>query len=1224
MKKHLLIAALVSLAIPAASASLPNRTVGKGQRTILPEYERSLAMQKPVMYRAKAAESTVATVPFTHTLGKNTEVADYTVIDANGDGRTWKPGGFTSYSVCMAPNDDAYTTSDDWMISVPVQLQAGKTYTISFEEGMTLSRTEDLLEVKIGTEATVEGMTTEVVPVHSILCNDKAFVKYEQQFSVPESGTYHFGFHALSEKAKSGTIKLCNFSVEECAAPIVVPENAVEVPFTHTLGKNTEVTNYTIIDADGDGRTWKPGGFTGYSVCMKPNSDTTSNNDDWMISVPVHLKAATDYTLTYKEGFALSSGKEDMAAIYLGTDSTAEAMTTQIVAPHAVTVRDFTENSGSFSVDTEGYYYIGIHCTSDKTTSGNYKVCDLSVAETSTIVEPAAAGLLDIELAPKGELRATVTYTAPTTTVSGKPLKEISKVVLTTNWAFTREAENVKPGETIVFEDITDIYNGGNNVFKAVAYVGDTEGEPVEIKNVYAGLDNPLPPTGLKIALSDDYKHVTLSWDPVGETGESGGYVDPSKVVYYIFDAFGSYYDPALATTTETSYTLDYSDVTEQDFVAFQVTAGVDETYYSLASTSDIIVVGEPSQLPFYDSFTDGYYQQAWVVDPSSNGTFMQGTFLDNELQTNTDAEEGVEPEYLNSQDGDNGFFLFLPVEPYASYGFYSAKIDISKAANPVYEFYYQGKGSVIDANVSVDGAPFQAAKSIDLKENSTDDWTLCRVDLSEYKSAKYIQIGIMVTGIHNTDESTWSVPVDNIRVIDLKNNAMRVSYSKIPASVKAGENAEVSLTLENIGTEAIASATVELAANGEVLGETKLNAFAPGKIAVASLSVPTSLLSPDVIDVKLTAAAEDTETLAAESAIAVEFPAYLTPENLEAKAEGENVALTWSSIDMAEATKATTRVEDFENPDYMPFTKDDFGGFHFVDGDGDITYSFLNDYDNPYRNAPMAFQLFTPKKSGMPESYYIDCEPHSGETMLVAWSIQGVNDNWLISPELTGDAQTISFWARSFTIAYPESFEVLSSDSDTSTSSFKVLKTVDVASEDWTEYSVDLPAGTKYFAIHHTSNDTYALFVDDMTFETAGLMPSDAELNGYNIYCNSTKLNEAPVAEASYLHANAVGHNAYRVSAVYSVGESRPSSEVVVDITTGISNVSGTAATITCNGSLLTVQAAADTVVTVCAPDGRLILKGTVAADGEFSAELPAGVNIVSAGTATAKVIAK
>ena len=97
--------------------------------------------------------------------------------------------------------------------------------------------------------------------------------------------------------------------------------------------------------------------------------------------------------------------------------------------------------------------------------------------------------------------------------------------------------------------------------------------------------DNPAPLENVVATLSAEYKHVTLSWSPASEVGESGGTVDVSKVVYYVFDAFGSYYDPAIATTTETSITFDYSDLVGQDFVAYQVTAGVDETYYSLATT---------------------------------------------------------------------------------------------------------------------------------------------------------------------------------------------------------------------------------------------------------------------------------------------------------------------------------------------------------------------------------------------------------------------------------------------------------------------------------------------------------------------------------------------------------------------------------------------------------------------------------------------------------------
>jgi len=142
-----------------------------------------------------------------------------------------------------------------------------------------------------------------------------------------------------------------------------------------------------------------------------------------------------------------------------------------------------------------------------------------------------------------------------------------------------------------------------------------------------------------------------------------------------------------------TSYTFDYSDIDGQDFVAYQVTASFQDDYYiSSASTSDIVIVGQPETLPFVDSFTDGNYAQMWAVDPDSQGDFMNGTLWDNELQTNADAEEGVEPEYLNSQDADNGFFLFLPYQKDATYGFFSTKIDISGAANPVFEFFLSGQ----------------------------------------------------------------------------------------------------------------------------------------------------------------------------------------------------------------------------------------------------------------------------------------------------------------------------------------------------------------------------------------------------------------------------------------------------------------------------------------------------------------------------------------------------
>lgn len=1234
MKKFLLFAVMASTMF-AGGAMLPQRTIGRSHQMKSLGSETERVQQRHAVRRAADGDSeTAIAVPFTHTLGKNTEVNDYLVVDANGDGRTWKPGGFTAYSVCMAPNSADVDAADDWMISPAVHLEAGQYYTVSYEEDMTLNKTEDKLGLYAGTERSAEGMTLTVIDEHAFGYNNKVFTKQEAQFSVAETGNYFFGFHCTSEKANSGTPKICNFSIQLCENPIVVPEKFVEVPFTHTLGKNTEVADYIVVDADNDARTWKPGGFTGYSVCMKPNDVDTNN--DWLISLPVHLLPGVNYTLTYKEGFTLGSGTEDLLGIYCGTEPEPEALTLAVVPAHAITVRDFVENKTDFNVAKEGYYYFGFHCTSEKAKSGNLKICDFSIKESTEEIVPPAAGTLEVTPAPMGELKATVKYTAPTVNANGEPLTQLSKVIITTNWAFKTELTEVTPGGEYSFET-TDVYNNGYNRFEAVAYIGDVAGESALLTDMFFGMDNPQPVSGVKASLSDDFKTVTLSWEPVSEVGEKGGYVDVSKVVYYVFDAFGSYYDPALTSTTETSVSFDYSDATKQDFVAYQVTAGIDETYYSLDSSSNIVVIGQPETLPFHESFADGKYSQMWVVDPESNGQVMNGTIYDNELQTNADADEGVEPEYLNSQDADNGFFYFMPIDINSSYGFYSAKISLEGAENPVFEFWYQGKGSVLDAKLGVDGGDLTAIHSIDLKENPTDDWTLARIDLTPYKSAKYIQIGVMLRAIHNTDENIWSVPFDNLRIIDLKDQALRVSVIGIPETIQAGNEIPVSLTVENIGLNHLPEAHIAVFANGVELEPVALEGFEPGKVLTAKASVPTSVLSPDAIKIEAHAKINDALIAAfIEKDVKVNFSPLPMPKNFDLVVSGSLPnyhGFYWDAPDYADLTKPTDVFEDFENPAYEPFTYSDFAGFQFVDMDGGENYTFLKDENNPYRCLPMAYQLFNPELAGVPESYLADCPTHSGKSMLVAWSCEGQNANLLISPELTGEEQTISFWARGFTVAsgMHETFSIWTSDTDTNVKSFTQLHEVEnypesgIVPEEWTEFKFTVPAGTKYFGILHDAYDSYALFIDDISFKTAGVLPADTKLTGYNFYYNG-ELHQECLDEQSTQNASHVpetnGIYEYRVSAVYNHGESRATEPIVVDFHhTSIAEIAGTGITLECNNQVLTVNAPEGTPISVIDITGRIIASGT----STLTAAVPANsVVLVSAGSNIFKITVK
>ena len=49
--------------------------------------------------------------------------------------------------------------------------------------------------------------------------------------------------------------------------------------------------------------------------------------------------------------------------------------------------------------------------------------------------------------------------------------------------------------------------------------------------------------------------------------------------------------------------------------------------------------------------------------------------------------------------------------------------------------------------------------------------------------------------------------------------------------------------------------------------------------------------------------------------------------------------------------------------------------------------------------------------------------------------------DDWLISPELTGEAQTLSFFARSYDAKYTEAFEVMVSYSGNDIADFRCLE---------------------------------------------------------------------------------------------------------------------------------------------------------------------------------------
>jgi hypothetical protein len=229
-----------------------------------------------------------------------------------------------------------------------------------------------------------------------------------------------------------------------------------------------------------------------------------------------------------------------------------------------------------------------------------------------------------------------------------------------------------------------------------------------------------------------------------------------------------------------------------------------------------------------------------------------------------------------------------------------------------------------------------------------------------------------------------------------------------------------------------------------------------------------------------------------------------------------------------------------------------------------------------------MAWMVFKPaylsKEIG--EAY----AAHSGSQLLLSTCVADGDpipgtDHWLISPELKGNEQNISFFVRVITDSYgDEGFDVLYSTTDAEVGSFEVLDNVWLSDTEWTECNYTLPEGTKYFAIRHSSTDIFGLMVDDITFERGATAPV-----GYNIYVDGKKVGSATDTSFDLSGADLTSsEHAIAVTAVYAGGMESSPITTVLDITTGIE-----------------VIALMGEPVDVYTTDGRLVRRQATSLDG-------------------------
>lgn len=148
--------------------------------------------------------------------------------------------------------------------------------------------------------------------------------------------------------------------------------------------------------------------------------------DDYPITPPMKLKGGQAYVLSF-DTKAHSKSYAETLEVKMGTDNTAEAMTTTVLEPITTNSTEWETYSAVLCPETDGVYYVGFHGISEKNKYYLY-LDNISVSAGIDARVPGAP--TDVELVPgnAGALEATLNFTTPAVDFAGKLLSNLTKL----------------------------------------------------------------------------------------------------------------------------------------------------------------------------------------------------------------------------------------------------------------------------------------------------------------------------------------------------------------------------------------------------------------------------------------------------------------------------------------------------------------------------------------------------------------------------------------------------------------------------------------------------------------------------------------------------------------------------------------------------------------------------------------------------------------------------
>lgn len=693
--------------------------------------------------------------------------------------------------------------------------------------------------------------------------------------------------------------------------------------------------------------------------------------------------------------------------------------------------------------------------------------------------EPEVTGLspkeaVDLTLVPDpmGALCGALSFTAPTEARDGTPLEGIFTGIIYRNGKEISRLDAVA-GQRLSYEDVLTRcgeytymvkFICGNNISEGVSctgYIG--VGIPKDVSSFSA--EETLP--GI----------IAFSWGPV-EENVSGYPVMSGNITYTIRAG----YETIAEGLTGTSAMLGYPpEGMPQAITDFNIVAETRDGRSVTPCRTETMAVGQPYPMPYFEGFPEGSYTQGQCMEVVEDENNRHATWF---------PYIALVADEISPRTDDRGLMAFFASQAGESSVLRTPKIHIDTDCNPYLSFWIYGTGNSDDLlEVSVGEEILFTSTT-----GEHQGWTEMLVPLAAY-TGRDIRIAFKAISAG----TALPVAIDDIRVSHEPLTENKLVRVRIPYEMERGKEYQAMARVRGAGISPSGYAlqvyqgeTMLDSWQGEALGRNQEDLYE------FSVTVPADAADTLGFTVVLTSdGQQEGNTSQVTSSIR---PHGLPQASVTSAGVKEGVcSVSWNRVTLSDFEPRHIE-ESFES--YGEFEINNAGEWQFIDGDQSVVIGIRDGYHGyPNMFEPMAFMVFDNRDGFFPQIGSSTFSAHTGGQCMMSAAVDVVfgkdchNDDWMISPRLSGERQTVSFYARSSGMLFPEEMEILISDSGTSRTDFRLVTALHKLPGSWTRYEFEAPEGTLYFALRHTGYDQYMLFVDDVSFRAA---PVSTQVTGY------------------------------------------------------------------------------------------------------------------------------